>query len=332
VRRLRARRFGLVLCYHRVAQDRPDPFELCVSPEHFAEHLDVISAVGRPVPLAQLAPEAQRHAGRGRPLIAVTFDDGYADNLYAAKPLLEAADVPATAFIMSGAIGQAREFWWDELERTLLGPAPVPATLVVPVDGETLTWRLDEAPYTEADHERFADWTAGRGDDPLRRHSVFREVHKALGPLRPPERDEALSMLVAGRDVQARGSRRALSEQELRLLADGGLVEIGAHTVTHPVLSSLPESEQRWEVARSKAEIEALLDRPVRAFAYPYGGRRDYTETTVAAVREAGYATACTTRGGRVDRGSDPFELPRRVVGDCDGEQFARDLAGWLRG
>ena len=134
----------------------------------------------------------------------MTFDDGYADNLYAAKPLLEAADVPATVFIVSGAIGQAREFWWDELARTLLGPAPVPTMFAVPVDGETLTWRLDEAPYTEADHERFADWTAGHGDDPSCGTACSVRFTRRWGRYVRRAR-EALSMLVAGRDVRLAG-------------------------------------------------------------------------------------------------------------------------------
>jgi peptidoglycan/xylan/chitin deacetylase (PgdA/CDA1 family) len=335
-RRLRGSAIGVVLCYHRISQDRPDPWELCVSPDHFAEHLEVVSAVGCPVPLVQLDEQARAprpHQGhvRDRPLVAVTFDDGYADNLHRAKPLLEAADIPATVFVVSGAIGQAREFWWDELDRALLSPAPLPPTLEVRVDGETRSWRLDNAPYTEADDERYADWTVGRGIDPLPRHSVLRSAHGTLRLAPPSERDAAMTRLLEAGASRPREDRRALSEEELLLLADGGLVEIGAHTVTHPVLSSLSEPDQRWEVARPRTELEALIDRPVRAFAYPYGGRGDYTPATVDAVREAGYAIACTTSRGLVYRRSSPFELPRYCIGDWDGEQLARALDEWLR-
>jgi peptidoglycan/xylan/chitin deacetylase (PgdA/CDA1 family) len=286
---LRGRRLGLVLCYHRIAEDRPDSWELCVSPDHFAEHLAVISAAGRPAPLAELAPDRAARAGRDRPLVALTFDDGYADNLHRAKPLLEAADVPATVFVVSGAIGQAGEFWWDELERAVLGPEP--------------------------QEDRGAE---------------LRDAHGTLRLAAPAERQARLAQLHDGRDLPPRESRRALTEQELLLLADGGLVEIGGHTVTHPVLASLPEVEQRWEAARSRAELEDRLDRPVRAFAYPYGRRQDYSATTVQAVREAGYATACTTRSGVVYGRTHPYELPRCVVGDWDGDRFAEALDRWL--
>lgn len=325
-------RLGLILCYHRIAQDRPDPWELGVSPEHFAEHLEVLTAAGRTVPLAQLAGTGQeRDKGPRVPLFAVTFDDGYADNLHRAKPLLEAADAPATVFVMSSGIGRSREFWWDELERGLLSPSPTPPTLEVCVNGLTKTWRLDEAPYTEADHEQHLDWTSGLSTDPHVRHSVLRSSHDALRLAPASERDAAVSRLLDGRDAPGHESRRALTEDELLLLAEGGLVEIGAHTVTHPVLSCLSEAEQRWEVARSKVELEARIDRPVRAFAYPYGGRHDYTPVTVQAVEEAGYAIACTTNRRLVYGRSNPLELPRYCVGDWDGEQLARSLDEWLR-
>jgi peptidoglycan/xylan/chitin deacetylase (PgdA/CDA1 family) len=325
-RRLRGRAVGLILCYHRVAQDRPDPWELCVSPQHFAEHLEVISAVGRPVPLPELTADAKEH---DRPLVAVTFDDGYADNLHAAKPLLEAADVPATVFVVSGAVGQAREFWWDELERALLGASATPPTLQVQVDGETTTWRLDETRFTDEDHERYADWTATHRTDPHPRHRVFREAHRTLGLAEAHEREAAISRLLDDRDAGSRESRRPLTEEELLQLADGSLVEIGAHTVTHPILSSLPESEQRWEVARAKVELEAVLDRPVQTFSYPHGYRH-YTPTTVEAVREAGYDLACSTTRELVYARSDPFELPRYCLDDCGGDELARDLDRWL--
>jgi peptidoglycan/xylan/chitin deacetylase (PgdA/CDA1 family) len=291
----RGRRIGLVLCYHRVADDRPDPWDLCVSPRHFAEHLEVIASAAHPVPLAQLTPQRGGRAGGARPLVAVTFDDGYADNLHAAKPLLEAADVPATVFVVSGAIGRSGEFWWDELERAVLGPDPGPPT------ADVETWQ------------------------------AFRTAHQTLRVASRPEREATLSKLLDGQDAGPRESRRALTEQELLDLADGGLVEVGAHTVTHPVLSSLPEEEQRWEVARAKAELEGRLGRPVRMFAYPYGRRQDWTPATAQAVRESGYTLACTTSTGLVRGRSNAFALPRFCVPDWNGEQLGEALERWLR-
>jgi peptidoglycan/xylan/chitin deacetylase (PgdA/CDA1 family) len=329
--RLRGRRQGIILCYHRVARDRPDPWALCVAPEHFAEQLEVVKAAAEPVPLERFAGDGWPGWRSRRPLVAVTFDDGYADNFLEAKPLLDAADVPATVFVVSGAVGRAREFWWDELERVLLSPVPVPAALQLVTDGQRSTLRLDEGRYTGAHHERHLNWNAIGRVDPLPRHRAFRSAHEALRLASAGERDAAMSALLEGRETDARESHRTLTEEELRLLADGELVEVGAHTVTHPVLSRIPEPDQRWETAQSKSELEVLLGRPVRTFSYPYGGRNDYSETTVSAVRGAGYAVACTTNRDLVYRRTSRFELPRFSVTDCDGEELARALDSWLQ-
>ena len=93
----------LVLLYHRIASPSVDPWRLSVSPAHFAEHLAVIKRMGRAMPLRELAT-ALRSGRRLRDAIVVTFDDGYADNLRAARPILDRHDVPATVFVTAAVI------------------------------------------------------------------------------------------------------------------------------------------------------------------------------------------------------------------------------------
>jgi peptidoglycan/xylan/chitin deacetylase (PgdA/CDA1 family) len=94
-------RRAVILLYHRVTELAADPQLLSVSPQHFAEHLDVIRKVGLPMPLKSLW-QAGRRERSSKCDVIVTFDDGYADNLYNAKPLLESHDVPATVFVTTG--------------------------------------------------------------------------------------------------------------------------------------------------------------------------------------------------------------------------------------
>jgi len=97
--------------YHRVAESSADPLELCVAPSRFAEQLALLQSVGEIVPLRELLSE-RRRSGLS---FALTFDDGYADNALEAAPLLAQHDAHATVFVVAGAVGSDRAFWWDRL-------------------------------------------------------------------------------------------------------------------------------------------------------------------------------------------------------------------------
>src|SRR5215218_491100 len=134
----------VILLYHRVAELRSDPWGLGVTPRHFAEHLKVLRQYAHPIGLQQLV-QGLRDGVLPERSVAVTFDDGYADNLHGAKPLLERYDIPATFFLTTGFLGQEREFWWDELDRLLLQPGILPERLNLSINGNSYQWELGEA-------------------------------------------------------------------------------------------------------------------------------------------------------------------------------------------
>jgi peptidoglycan/xylan/chitin deacetylase (PgdA/CDA1 family) len=135
---------ALILMYHRVAEVDLDPWGLCVTPQYFAEHLSVLQKYAHPISLQQLT-QAHRKGKIPHRAVAITFDDGYADNLYNAKPLLERYNIPATVFVATGQIGSQREFWWDELERVLVQPGTLPEKLCLEINGSTHQWELGTA-------------------------------------------------------------------------------------------------------------------------------------------------------------------------------------------
>jgi peptidoglycan/xylan/chitin deacetylase (PgdA/CDA1 family) len=331
-RKLEPRAF--ILLYHRVGVVASDPWHLAVTPQHFAEHLEILERYARPTPLTGLVRALE--SGRcPRRTVAVTFDDGYADNLHAAKPLLERHSVPATVFVTTGYIGSEQEFWWDELDRLLLEPATLPEALRLHVDGQSVPWRLGEsAHYTEDARRRHRQWEAWSGEHPTQRHALYCVLYSLLQGLSENERRTVLQALGTWAGVQpiVRATHRTLSPIEVRSLLDGGLVEVGAHAVTHAALATLPSVAQREEVRRSKAELERILGHPVRSFAYPYGRRCDYTADTVALLREAGFTSACANFHGAVTPSVDPYQLPRMQVRDWDGDAFTRRLAAWFDG
>ncbi len=319
----------VVLMYHRVADPAIDPWKLSVSPAHFEEQVEALRSCAAVVPLRRLL-EGSPGAGAARTAVAVTFDDGYVDNLQAAKPALEQAGLPATVFVATGYVGGARQFWWDELAGLLLMPGTLPPTLRLGIGGGTHQWTLgDAAVYGELDWQRHRAWRAP-DDPPTARHLMFAELWRLLQHASRARQEYLLNVLWgwSGAAPPRRATDRAVTLDELHALAAGGLIEIGAHTVTHPILKGLAEGVQRGELRESKARLETVLDRPVESFAYPYGTA---APNTVRLVAEAGFRCACTTAPGALAPDGDPFRVPRFTVEDWDGDQFLRRLSQWTR-
>lgn len=330
VRRLWSRRppRALVLMYHRVAEVRSDPWGLCVSPARFAEHLEVLQRRGPCLRLEELV-EALRNGQLPRRALVLTFDDGYADNYHHAKPLLERYGVPATFFLTTGLLGSQREFWWDELDRLILQPGRLPERLRLTVEGKVRTWSLGEAAcYSEEARRRHGAWRAWE-EAPTKRHALYCSLWEALYALPDDRRQHVLSALRtwAGAPEGGRRTHRVLSAREAIALAQGRHIEVGAHTVTHPPLALLSAASQRSEIQQSKAQLEQLLDRPVASFSYPHGRHAPETRSL---VRQAGFASACTTAPVPVQPAADAFQLPRVQVQNWKGEVFDEQLSTWL--
>jgi peptidoglycan/xylan/chitin deacetylase (PgdA/CDA1 family) len=98
------------------------------------------------------------------------------------------------------------------------------------------------------------------------------------------------------------------------------------------VLSALPIAQQEQEIRQSKSQLEAILNQPIKSFAYPYGTKDDYTRETVELVKRAKYTCACSNYMGVVQPRTPRYELPRFVVRDWDGDEFERRLRGWFHG
>jgi peptidoglycan/xylan/chitin deacetylase (PgdA/CDA1 family) len=320
-----------ILLYHRVAELESDPQLLCVTPQHFAEHLEVLARDYHPLSLRDLCARQSPNLWRPRSVV-VTFDDGYADNLHQARPLLEKHDVPATVFAVAGEVTETHEFWWDDLARILLETPSLPELLELTIAARTYTWRLDPAASSNTDNRSSSQgWHVLRHTDPSPRHGAYRQIAALLRPLDGSAGRQVLTKLAtwAGSGTLGRPQYARLGAASMQALACTELIEVGAHTLTHPVLAALPIEMQRAEIFGSKQCLENILGQPVTSFSYPFGGRADYTAETVRLVREAGFACACSNFPGWIQPVTDPFQLPRFLVRDWDGDEFARRLAKW---
>jgi peptidoglycan/xylan/chitin deacetylase (PgdA/CDA1 family) len=328
--RLRPR--GIILLYHRVAEVQSDPWSLSVTPKHFAEQLEALRSVARPLRLSELTEKVRDRRSPSRS-VAVTFDDGYVDNLQNAKPLLERYEVPATVFVSTGYVDQDRGFWWDELDRVLLESKSLPRSLHLNINGSDYHWELGTTVgYAEEMASENRCWRAWSKEDPTPRHSLYRAIYQLLHHLPAEKQRKIVDDLLtwAGARRVACSESRPLKSQELLTLTRGSLIDIGSHTITHPVLSARPVDCQQDEIQQSKTFLETVLGSSVTSFAYPHGRPSDYTMETVNIVRKAGFSCACSTVAGAVQRDSDPFQLPRIHVEDYDGENFLKLLSRWL--
>ena len=310
----RARIFGgaLILGYHRVAEAQNDGYEVCVAPQHFADQMAALSRVARPISLRELVRCLK--AGSVPPAaVAVTFDDGYADNLYTAKPILEKYGIPATVFVCTGYAG--REFWWDELER-----------LVLSSTAELSALRLEMEQKLTVENQADA---AGEAD-PVVRRRFCRALYRFLLNLDIDEQAESMNQIRDWAEVSssATSSIRSMTHAELLELADGGLIELGAHTRDHPMLPRLSPERQRAEIAGSKHDLEDLLGKKVHGFAYPNGTSTDDAKRI---VRETGFVYACTSQHDVVRPASDLHELTRFWQKNVGGDQFLKSLSLWMR-
>ncbi len=306
----------LILMYHRVADAPIDPWQLAVSPAHFEEQLDVLRRSRRPLPLAEFV---RKLAAGTLPsdAVALTFDDGYVDNLAAAAPRLAGADAPATVFLTTGCVDSPEPFWWDELARLIL-VEDGPRQFDVVINGAAMSCDLGAEPPARED-----------GGTPVAalqtRHAVLESIHQSLRRLDEDDRRAALNGLrstFAGFDGGAI-TPRAMTGDEVRTLVKDGLISIGAHSVHHPELPYLEASACAREIGASKRACEALIDAPVTAFAYPFGA---FDDATRGAARTAGFAFACATRRTTADGAGDAFSLRRLFIPDLDGDAFERRL------
>jgi peptidoglycan/xylan/chitin deacetylase (PgdA/CDA1 family) len=299
----------VVLVYHRVTSLSHDPLGLAVRPERFREQMRFLAARARTVRFETIGAEA-----RG-PAVAVTFDDGYADNWTEALPILEESGVPATFFVTSGYVGGEREFWWDELDALIPAEGPLPETYTPP---SPTSAAAGGAPPSVAIAMRTAAERA-----------AFRiKFQSTLRRLPPAPRESLLAALAAwsGRARSLRPEHRQLSVEEVGRLAARPLATIGSHGVSHTSFAALDPASRRAELETSKAALERWTGRAVTAFAYPFGERSDVLRDGAVEAAAAGYAVVALNQPGQARRGVDPRRIPRFVVRDWGVAEFERRL------
>jgi peptidoglycan/xylan/chitin deacetylase (PgdA/CDA1 family) len=263
-----------ILMYHNFSgPDGTDPDALNV--EGIRRQFTYLRRHFQVVPLLQLTEQLASGHKLGRNLVALTIDDGRRSCFEFLFPLLKEFELPATFFVVSSFIQGEDWIWTDKV--IWLSEQPNPPEELVP----------------------------GKLDG----------VFQSLNRMRPEERNTRIEAMAksAGAAIPrtAPAKYAPCSWSELRKMADSGLMEIGSHTVTHPILSSVTDEESWDELTRSRAQIEEGVGRRVSCFCFPNGMPGDYRPSQVQQVEQAGYACAVIAEFGMVNSGADRYLLPR---------------------
>jgi len=235
---------------------------------------------------------------------AITFDDGYADNHDLALPILRHHGLTATFFIATGYL-DGGVMWNDEVINALRNTR-----------------------RSSLDLRGIGGLEAGvvaLGNDAARR-SAIAAILRAVKHMTADGRRAAVAEVCERADATAFRGEMMSSPQVLALHRAG--MQIGAHTVTHPILAGLDAAAARAEMQRSRSQLESLLLDRVGLFAYPNGRPDvDYSGQTVALARELGFDAALTTAWGAAGRATDPFQMPRFTPWDPGRLGFGLRLA-----
>jgi peptidoglycan/xylan/chitin deacetylase (PgdA/CDA1 family) len=281
-----------ILRYHAICAPNAGyaSADICVSPAAFERHVAYLAANYNVVPLPEAVKALRGGSSLGPNTVAITFDDGYEDNLAAAR-VLNKYGATATFYITAGCIGEGQPFWPAELRYVVA--ALRGRTVELSVNGQNVVIPVG----TQAE-----------------KHAAVGRLTKIFKSVRIPVREE-LRATLRGMAPGARMPRVMLTWDEVREMAALGMT-IGAHTVTHPNLPSAG-ADAAAEIADARRILESQIGAPVTMFSYPNGGaERYFTPEIQQLVRDAGFEAATTSRNGFATRASDPFALERVQVSE----------------
>jgi peptidoglycan/xylan/chitin deacetylase (PgdA/CDA1 family) len=275
-----------ILCYHRIlpAADKAAYFcpDLVVTPEALRNHCRTLAEHYEVLPLTE-AVESLGSRVQEKPLIALTFDDGYVDNLKFAAPILQEHGLRATFFVVSGLMGAKLPPWYDVVARCA-------ADLAKRGEGSTLEGHTSE----------------------LSQSLGCLMLVQAAKDLSPELRRQLLDNLLQRLDQSPNFQPQDLimDPSQVQALATQGH-EIGSHSVSHEILPLLEPNSLEREIRLSKAQLEEIVQKSITSFCFPNG---DFDDRSLDLVNSCGYSNAVTTLVGANEAGAGAFTLRRRFV------------------
>jgi peptidoglycan/xylan/chitin deacetylase (PgdA/CDA1 family) len=293
---------ALILTYHRFSERDDD---VSTSAAALDEQLAYLKAHYRIVPLSELVGYLTGGGATPPGLAAITIDDGYSDAYQIAYPLLRRHKAPATVYVVTEFV-EGRAWLWTDKMRFLTSRADS-QELLTSINGDTLRLRL--------------------GDDRSRRRAAER-INSALKQLDDHAKNEAINLIAAALGVrvpETPSDEFASIDWQQACEMDANGVEIGSHTLTHPILTKVDEPRLLRELSESRTQLESKLKRRIEHFCYPNG---NYDHRVRSEVAKSGYVSAVTTVSGLSKAGDDLLSL-RRIHTETDLTHFIQSTSGF---
>ncbi len=284
-----------VLIYHRVFTE-PDPFRpLALTASEFRWQMNLASQNFNILTLSEAVSRLRSDDLPPRSL-CITFDDGYADNYDVALPILREVGIPATFFIASGFLDGG--LMWNDIVVESLRKIPDGNMDLSDYGLGVYVINSIEARRSAA-HEILSK---GKYLSPLKREAAVNAISARVGDVLP--------------------KNLMMTSSQVKKMVQAGM-EIGAHTVNHPILSNISIEESEVEIRAGREQLEALIGQEIKVFAYPNGkAGKDYRLSDVDIVRKLGFEAAVSTDWGVSSTTTDKLQLPRFTPWDKDPSKF----------
>ena len=283
-----------ILIYHRVLSEpdymRPGEVDIDV----FTWQMELLAKYFNVLPLADALEKLKNNQLPAR-AVCITFDDGYADNYLNALPILQKFNLKATFFIATGYLNGGI-MWNDKVIEAV---------------------RRAKNDYLDLTQLGLGKISIKNSQEKAQAAQLIIKNIKHLDMEKRQQLANQIAAMVKGMPTDL-----MMTNEQLTKLHQAGM-EIGGHTVTHPIMAKLNEQETERELTENKLALEKLLNTKIRFFAYPNGKPgQDYLPEQVKEIRSHNYQAAVSTQWGVADRTTDLFQLPRFTPWDTDPLRF----------
>lgn len=287
----------IVLIYHRVLNEKDSFYSGDVDIETFDWYMSIVSKQFNVLPLSEAVERLGKNSLPARAL-AITFDDGYEDNYTNALPVLKKYQLPATFFVATGFLDGG--IMWNDIVIESIRATRHPTVELPFID-------IDERPLN-SEHDKTA---------------LIKEILGKIKYLAFDERKDIVSKIMEMLEASVPDNLMMKSSDVVKMSESG--MEIGAHTVNHPILSRIELDDAEKEITQSRNLLKELTGTEITGFAYPNGRpNQDYQLEHPALLKKCGFQYAVSTAWGFANSKTDPFQLPR--IGSWDNSELKFNL------